>query len=595
MEESKRMYRILNDLRSTKHTSNSSKSKLSTILFAVEETIRERNKRLGEIRAVEYFGAISTALDSLDLNDTQNENLPPLVKLLSIVMPAVPSAVLKSVGKRFEHLFMGLWRSAETAARRGLMTCATYYLVSQSSQAFARPSLLRVLNAVLRGTTDSHSKTRRSAKTALLRVLQTQNDIVSSKIVSFAENHLSTPPPSDDSSTTLYLMGMIKTVAPNMSSSSVSLLITNVLVETLRKIGPSTGGKQKRMTAVSILETLESVFRNPKIQVSSVSKRTAKVLLECVPVASSPEVISSWAPALACCVRSIHVSNTLQDDSNLVAEAAESISRFFANTHPGTLRSVSRSLETLSECPVPVPTVLESTHALSRVLRSYGSLLRPTFSHAWKFGLTCVGSLIGNLFRLHKNADHLVPHVRTLILELDDIRQGCAMSQSDPELAKICERSLSLVLSALGVSEFLNIVTFHKRTTGPGVVSIERSWLLAFLLKHIPDSPCNLDYFRTTILALARTCGVLLYYRALTLRNVFILKHSNTQVHVTKDRRIKNSQRMRENMNVHSVSDCGVCFLVSVFVAQMLLRRILVLHVLLQTFCRMRTIQNLFL
>ena len=221
--------------------------------------------------------------------------------------------------------------------------------------------------------------------------------------------------------------------------------------------------------------------------------------------------------------------------------------------------------------------------------------MRPTFSHAWKFGLTCVGSLIGNLFRLHKNAEHLVPHVRTLILELDDIRQGCAMSQSDPELAKICERSLSLVLSALGVSEFLNIVTFHKRTTGPGVVSIERSWLLAFLLKHIPDSPCNLDYFRTTILALARTCGVLLYYRALTLRNVFILKHSNTQVHVTKDRRIKNSQRMRESMNVHSVFDCGVCFLVSVFVAQMLLRRILVLHVLLQPFCRMRTIQNLFL
>ena len=155
---------------------------------------------------------------------------------------------------------------------------------------------------------------------------------------------------------------------------------------------------------------------------------------------------------------------TLQDDSNLVAEAAESISRLFANTHPGTLRSVSRSLETLSECPVPVPTVLESTHALSRVLRSYGSLLRPTFSHAWKFGLTCVGSLIGNLFRLNKNAEHLVPHVRTLILELDDIVRD-AMSQSDPELAKICERSLSLVLSALGVSEFLNIVTFHKRTT----------------------------------------------------------------------------------------------------------------------------------
>lgn len=229
MEETKRMQRILCDLRSTKHSSNASKSKLSTILFAVEETIRERTKRSGEIRAVEYFGAILTALDSLDLSDTQNENLPPLVKLLSIVIPAVPSPVLKSVGQRFETLFIGLWRSAEAAARRGLMSCATYYLVSQSSQAFARPSLLRVLNAVLRGTTDSHSKTRRSAKTALLRVLETQNEIVSGQIVSFAENNLKTLSSStDDSFTTLHLMGMLKTVAPTMSSSSVSLLITNV-------------------------------------------------------------------------------------------------------------------------------------------------------------------------------------------------------------------------------------------------------------------------------------------------------------------------------------------------------------------------------
>jgi hypothetical protein len=508
------MHRILSDLRSTKH-SDSTKSKLSTILYAIEETIRDRTKRNGEIRATEYMGAVSAALDSTQ----SNENVPALVKMLSIVIPAVPDPVLRTLGQRFENLFIGLWRNdPDNATRRGLLTCATYYLVAQPTQAFTRPSLLRVLNVMFRGTTDSHSKTRRAAKTGTLRVLETQNEIVSSKIVSFAENLLATSASSSsdgESPTTLYLMSMLKTVAPVMSTVSVSKLITNVLLRTLKSIGPSNQEKQKRMTTMSISETLGSIFQNPKIQISNkVLIGTSRVLLECAPVvngvvvSSSSEYTSSWSPALAYCIRAIsqQKKTSLHDLSNLVAESAEAISRLMAHNHNETLRSVSSSLKTLSQCPILIPqvSILESTHSLHRILRSYASLLRPTFSHAWKHGVPSVGSLVGNLYRLSGGGDHLTLHVRSLILELDELRQGCEMNDNQ-ELASICEHALSQVLNAMGVSEFLSIVTFHKRTTGPGVVSPERTWLLPFLHKHVPNSPCRLEYFRTAILGLART------------------------------------------------------------------------------------------
>ena len=127
------MQTVFEGLLSCAHSRDASKRKLRVVLSAVTEVIREKHRSAGSARALtptDYFAALMTALES----GSDLDHMPQLLHLLSVALPAVAPAVLRSkadaVGAVFQSLF-ALCASEDNPALMGkLLTSVAPFVVA---------------------------------------------------------------------------------------------------------------------------------------------------------------------------------------------------------------------------------------------------------------------------------------------------------------------------------------------------------------------------------------------------------------------------------------------------------------------------------
>ena len=203
------------------------------MLEALTEVIDEKKGRSGSNApsATEYFATILTALETSDTRSTLRE----LVFLLSLVLPHVPSAVIRAKFDLVGTLFQEIAGAANTLVDgstilRHIVGSIGVLCERQAatSSVWARPSSLQVLGMLLAFCVDERPKVRRVAQIAATQLLQSHAtagfSALASPVAKFAAQVFHSDSQGEGqgegTSATLHMIAFLRRVVPLMSAST---------------------------------------------------------------------------------------------------------------------------------------------------------------------------------------------------------------------------------------------------------------------------------------------------------------------------------------------------------------------------------------
>lgn len=159
--------------------SNPKHKEMLAILSAISEVIKENRMTESdeEPSNVEYFAALLTSLDEIELN---LESLSATISLLSIIIKTVNRELLQSKFSDSATLLLKLLslyvQSEDASVVRGLIGCLSILLRAQDKEAWTHESTTRVMESILSFVVDARPKIRKAAQHAICVLFASKPD-----------------------------------------------------------------------------------------------------------------------------------------------------------------------------------------------------------------------------------------------------------------------------------------------------------------------------------------------------------------------------------------------------------------------------------
>lgn len=474
------------------------KAKLNVVLSAVTDVILERRGAQGQARAIsptEYFAALMTALEAASGSHRQE-----LTQLLALALPVVPEAVLRAKSAAVAKLLMQVIQEAdgEAALLRSASACLGLALLAQepSAAAWARPELLRAFQLLLALAMDPRPKIRKAGQkwTADILELHAERkcDALSTHIASFSENVFASASAGKDEARLVLLIAFLKSALPVLQRKVVSSL-----VDALAKF-VSSSVKNLRLVTFEALAALTA---------ASGSRLTQDTLAKILAIVLSGDANTVQEPAVA-----VHVVRILETAlvrlytfnepaaREMLPRVVVMVCAHFETPSAMVQKQCARSLLLLlSQCLPPAVLEEQATYTdVARILSSLESLMTLRFQNAWKHVFT----LLAELFEFYREASY--PAFNPILKTCCDLYEAAEQMPGNGKgttehFAKVAGAAVSVV----GPQQFLKIVPIDHPTE---IVSEKRLWLLPLFRDNLKAFPCELDFFASKMLILARDC-----------------------------------------------------------------------------------------
>lgn len=478
------------------------KAKLNIVLSAITDVIYERrgagvsaNK---PISSTEYFAALMTALESAAASHQQE-----IAQLLALALPGVPEAVLRAKYSAIAKCLVRVIQEAdgEGALLRSASACLGLVLLAQepSPAVWSRPEVLKAFQLLLALATDARPKIRKAAQKWTTDILQlhadSNCDSLSTHIASFSENVFAVSGTKDEARL-VQLIGFLKTALPLLQKKVVSSL-----VDALCKYVNSSVKNLRIVT----YEVFDALLRE---QSSKLTQDTLAKILSTILNADGSTVHDHDLGAFAvrivesALVRLHKVNEPMARE--LLPRVVVNVCAHFESSEQKIQKQTARSLVfILTRCISATVLEEEATYTdIARILSSLQSLMTLRFQGAWKH----IFSLLASLFSFYGSASH--PALDPILITSCELHEAAENMPGrnggdNRELTNLFAEVAGAAVGAIGPREFLDIVPLDHPTE---VVSEKRLWLLPVFKDALRSFPCELDFFASKMLLLARDC-----------------------------------------------------------------------------------------
>lgn len=479
------------------------KAKLNIVLSAITDVIHERRGAAATnsgkpVSSTEYFAALMTALESAAASHQQE-----ITQLLALVLPSVPEAVLRGKYSAIAKCLVRVIQEAdgEGALLRSASACLGLVLLAQepSAAVWGRPDVLRAFQLLLALATDARPKIRKAAQKWTTDILQlhanSHCDTLSTHIASFSENVFAVSSTKDEARL-VQLIGFLKTALPLLQKKVVSSLV----VALCKYVNSSV-----RNLRIVTYEAFDALLRE---QSSKLTQDTLAKILSTVLGADGSTVHDHDLGAFA--VRIVESALVRLHKLNepmareLLPRVVVNVCAHFESAEAKIQKQTGRSLVfLLTRCVSATVLEEEATYTdMARILSSLQSLMTLRFQGAWKH----VFSLLASLFSFYGTASH--PALDPILVTCCELHEAAENMPGrhggdNRELTNLFADVAGAAVGAIGPRAFLDIVPLDHASE---VVSEKRLWLLPVFKHALRQYPCELEFFASKMLALARDC-----------------------------------------------------------------------------------------
>lgn len=479
------------------------------VLNVIIQVIHERRKvnqatDSESISPTEYFASLMTALES-----SSDSHQTEILKLLSIILPQTPVAVLRA---KFTASVQALMRildpssanmqsdEVQTARLCSGTTCLGVILRSQelTETTWTRPDILEALQVlvVFSISDKSRPKVRKAARRSLCTLLEHHREhkieAISTHIAEFSANAISACSPSRDERKLLLLINFLEPVLPLMTRSTFSSLMATlakyldssipmVQLVTMKTLDAVAKSDQPKWTQDALTWTLQALLNADNF--NSGDAEVGMITIELIDRTLTRLHSLNEVQALDLLPRAI----------SLLCSLAESEKEY---TRDRCMQGIYNVLTTCLQNDR-----WETSDGLARIVASLSSLLSLRYQLAWN-----------QVFRLF--IDLYKYHGRFCIGTFDEILKksaelyeasGNMPSGNDEQLnwKPRCGQLLSSAIGSVGPAHFLSVVSILDND---GIVSMQKAWTLPILREGCKHYPCELAFFSSTVLGIARKC-----------------------------------------------------------------------------------------
>ncbi|DAZ94614.1 TPA: LOW QUALITY PROTEIN: hypothetical protein N0F65_010553 [Lagenidium giganteum] len=507
------------ELRKHAGSAHPQKAKLNIVLSAITDVIYERRGQQQPggkpISPTEYFAALMTALESASAS-----HLVEITQLLAMVLPYVPEPVLRAKFPAVSKCMIRVVHEAVNAEQeegsqalvRSACGCLGMLLVAQepSNAVWARPDALKGFQVLLSLSTDARPKLRKVAQKSMADLLEhhadNQCDALSTHIASFAENVFAASQAKDEARI-VQLIGFLKSALPFLQRKVVSSL-----VEALCKFLNSSIKTLRLVTLEALAAT--ATASQSKISQDTLAKMISAVLNAEGSTVHEPELAIHAVPMLEAALVRLYTLNEAQARKFLPRVVVHVCAHMASRNEQVQEAAAQSLLLVLTQClPADVLATQTQSTDVIRIVSSLESLLTLRFQPAWKY----VFDVLAELFSFY--GEQSCPAFTNILKTCCELREATGQvpkrhgsrnprqkrrdDDEHKELVDNFEKVASAAVAAIGPAKFLEIVPIEDPDE---IVSEKRLWLLRVFQESLRAYPCELEFFASKFLALARDC-----------------------------------------------------------------------------------------
>ncbi|KAL1137902.1 hypothetical protein AAG570_009597 [Ranatra chinensis] len=478
--------------------SNSAMHKeMLAVLAAIAEVIKENG---GQETSTEYFGALMTALEASDNDDS---SIMAILNVLGMGIKSVPKSVLQvkfgQITKVFMDLLVKYADSNQVSILRPLLGCLSVVLRAQEAAVWNEPSTINVLNSMLAFVTFSKPKVRKAAQHGIAVVVHggeatpTALGHVGRHMIALIEEAVTGASGSTSVTTALHALTLLKDIMIAFPKKELKICIesvfklmtlNNVLVTCccLRSLhGMLGGGGSKRPSSSSLPPPTNA--------------RVISALFDFQPAPTDVQPTQAWLAVL----QEAYLNLAKNDLSLCVANIGRLftvVTELYLSERVECMNAATRTLDAATtDCLGPATASRQvaaqnATHLSSVVNTMQSRLASFQYHAAW----THILHLIAALFR--SCGEHGSKTVLPLVRQLGELRDSNQFAHIN-EL----ENAIGSAVRTMGPQLVLQVIPFQitdkKR-------DFKRSWLLPVLKDNIRVSTIN--FFTEYFLPLATSC-----------------------------------------------------------------------------------------
>ncbi|XP_041066217.1 RRP12-like protein [Carcharodon carcharias] len=480
--------------------SNSADHKeICAVLAAVTEVIRSQG---GNETETEYFAALMTTMEAVE----SEESFAAVAYLLNLVMKRVPGPVLikkfSDTAKVFMNLLAAQTGSGSTAALRWILSCLSTLLRKQDLAVWSFPSTLQVYHGLLSFTVHVKPKVRKEAHRGICSVLKGSDFMfgdsapphhpAAQSTARFCIKEIEESGGSDEGTTTLHVLGLLKDVLPCFPVSCVKSCCEILLrVMTLSHV----------MVTACAMQAFHGLFvakPNPAALTAELNAQIITALYDYLPNVSDLQPSMAWLTTM----EKAHINLCRLQDSLCLAHLPRLFSTAIScllSPHSQLMAAAADTMKVLlRECVAPFATDIgvfvsssPSGHAshICKMFRAVEDGLAYRFYSSWAFVLQVLGTFFEVI------GAQAYPVMKQCLQALSDLRE----TPHFPHTGEL-ERAVGMAVESMGPEAVLQAIPLQIDGTEERF-DFPRSWLIPVIRDHVKHT--QLTFFNKYFLPLA--------------------------------------------------------------------------------------------
>ncbi|GAB1867081.1 RRP12-like protein [Camponotus japonicus] len=479
------------------------------VLSAVTEIIKQNG---GNESSTEYFAALMTTLETVE-DDT---SVAATLSLLGMSLKTVPKSVLNlqfgAASQIFLQILSKYVMTDNFLILRHCIGCLSVLLRAQEAAAWANPSIVRVLDAILSFTTHAKPKVRKSAQHGICAVLKGSDIMKSEKppIYHPAAGQVAThciaqlnaacePGSSLGVTTILHILTLLKDIMHQLSKSHVKTICERLLsIMTLKNA----------LITSCCLQTLHGLFVSRPSEATLPLQRNMeiiKALYDYQPPVTDTQPILAWLAVMQeahCNLTYISLnttSSTLNVGStmlnNVIPRMLSKCTELWLSNKTEVITGTSNTVKTiLEDCVAPLCENEERINKYSSTLTQIISIMHKTLSYQYLEAWRHIFHLIALLFQVIGKSK--LQGLMDIIRSLGELRDSYNFAyNSDVEYA------VGAAIRAMGPQIVLNILPLR---IDDDTINLKRGWLIPLLKDCVTGG--TISFFKNVLLPIALIC-----------------------------------------------------------------------------------------
>lgn len=478
------------------------------MLSAVTEVIKQRG---GNEISTEYFAAMMTTLEAIE-DDT---SVAATLSLLGMSLKTVPKGVLNlqfgATSQVFLQILSKYTMSENFLILRHCIGCLSVLLRAQEAAAWANPSTMRVLDAILSFTTHVKPKIRKSAQHGICAVLKGSDIMKSEKppqhhpaagqVATHCIGQLNAACESGSSlgvTTILHTLTLLKDIMHQLPKSHVKTICERLLsIMTLKNV----------LITSCCLQTLHGLFVSRPSEATLPLQRNEDIiraLYDYQPSATDVQPTLAWLAVMqeAHCnlvyialndSSAINVGSTILD--YVIPRMLKRCIELWLSNKTEIIAGASNTVKIiLQECVAPLYVSAERIDRYTSTLSQIISLMHKALSYQYLEAWHHVFHLVASLFQITGKSK--LRGLTDIVRSLGELRDSYNFAYSSD-----VEYAVGAAVRAMGPQIVLSILPLQ---VDGGAINLKRGWLIPLLKDCVTGG--TISFFKDVLLPIALIC-----------------------------------------------------------------------------------------